>query len=233
MPIQITKLHSDRIGVLSWGNNRIASGSKDCIIHLGDPRSNSYNVKLKDHTGEVCGLKWSFNDQHLASGGDDNKLLVWNIKYLKLPTMNCQGHSAAVRGIAWSPHQKDVFASGGGSADGHIRFWDVFQNKSLKGIKTGSQVCNLLWSKNINEVISTHNTGEICLWNYPSRTEVASFIGHEQRILYMALSHDGQKIMTGAGAPCETLRIWNIAPSSKLIKRENLKFSYPCSFVIR
>ncbi|EKU20616.1 hypothetical protein NGA_2118100, partial [Nannochloropsis gaditana CCMP526] len=27
---------------------------------------------------EVCGLRWSFDECHLASGGNDNKLYVWN-----------------------------------------------------------------------------------------------------------------------------------------------------------
>lgn len=27
---------------------------------------------------QVCGLKWSFDDKQLASGGNDNKLLIWN-----------------------------------------------------------------------------------------------------------------------------------------------------------
>lgn len=31
-----------------------------------------------DGTQEVCGLKWSFDDKQLASGGNDNKLFIWN-----------------------------------------------------------------------------------------------------------------------------------------------------------
>lgn len=27
---------------------------------------------------QVCGLKWSPDDRELASGGNDNQLLVWN-----------------------------------------------------------------------------------------------------------------------------------------------------------
>lgn len=29
-------------------------------------------------THQVCGLKWSFDDKQLASGGNDNKLFIWN-----------------------------------------------------------------------------------------------------------------------------------------------------------
>lgn len=35
--------------------------------------------ELRGHRQEVCGLKWSFDEKYLASGGNDNKLLVWDL----------------------------------------------------------------------------------------------------------------------------------------------------------
>lgn len=40
---------------------------------------NNIVSKLVGHKQEVCGLKWSFDDQQLASGGNDNKLYIWNM----------------------------------------------------------------------------------------------------------------------------------------------------------
>ena len=34
----------------------------------------------------------------------------------------------------------------------HIRFWNTVNNMHLSSIDTGSQVCNLVWSKNLNEI---------------------------------------------------------------------------------
>ena len=53
---------------------------------------------------QVCGLKWSPDHQHLASGGNDNKLLVWNLSSVS-PLQQYTEHTAAVKAIAWSPHQ--------------------------------------------------------------------------------------------------------------------------------
>ena len=39
--------------------------------------------KLVGHRQEVCGLKWSPDNQYLASGGNDNKLFVWNASSLQ------------------------------------------------------------------------------------------------------------------------------------------------------
>lgn len=32
---------------------------------------------LNSHTQEVCGLEWSLDGRHLASGGNDNLVNVW------------------------------------------------------------------------------------------------------------------------------------------------------------
>jgi WD40 repeat protein len=49
-------------------------------------------------------------------------------------------HTAAVKAIAWSPHQHGLLASGGGTADRCIRFWNTSTNTMLNCVDTGSQV---------------------------------------------------------------------------------------------
>lgn len=49
-------------------------------------------------------------------------------------------HSAAVRALAWSPHRNGLLVSGGGTADRHLRFWDILTGQQLQWICTGSQV---------------------------------------------------------------------------------------------
>jgi cell division cycle 20-like protein 1 (cofactor of APC complex) len=94
------------------------------------------------HRQEVCGLKWSFDDKMLASGGNDNKLFIWEAQQGRPtePLCRFEDHTAAVKAVAWSPHQHGLVASGGGTADRHIRFWNANSNLPLHKIDTGSQV---------------------------------------------------------------------------------------------
>ena len=80
----------------------------------------------------------------------------------------------------------------------------------IKEVDTGSQVCNLSWSKNSDEIISTHgySQNQIVIWKYPRMEQVVSLTGHTFRVLYLAMSPDGQTVVTGAGD--ETLRFWKI-----------------------
>jgi len=65
---------------------------------------------------KVCGLKWSPDMQYLASGGNDNQLLVWSLRSPR-PVQAYTQHVAAVKAIAWSPHHHGLLVSGGGTAD--------------------------------------------------------------------------------------------------------------------
>ena len=58
--------------------------------------------------------------------------------------------------------------------------------------------------------MSTHgySQNQILVWKYPGLSQVAKLTGHTYRVLYLAMSPDGEAIVTGAGD--ETLRFWNI-----------------------
>ena len=80
----------------------------------------------------------------------------------------------------------------------------------MQYVDTGSQVCNLAWSKHSSELVSTHgySQNQILIWKYPSLAQVAQLTGHSYRVLYLAMSPDGESIVTGAGD--ETLRFWSV-----------------------
>ncbi|RXG70855.1 WD repeat-containing protein fzy-1 [Armadillidium vulgare] len=195
--------HSARVGALAWNADVLSSGSRDRHILQRDVRTPCIvpDRTLIGHRQEVCGLKWSPDSQYLASGGNDNKLFVWNL-HSTTPVQTYTEHSAAVKAIAWSPHHHGLLASGGGTADRNIRFWNTLTGQPMQSVDTGSQVCNLAWSKHASEL------NQILVWRYPSLAQVAKLTGHSYRVLYLAMSPDGEAIVTGAGD--ETLRFWNV-----------------------
>ena len=216
--ISTFKGHSSRVGVVSWNRNLISSGSKDYTIITRDTRlkdtDDNIIKKFLGHQQEVCGLKWSFDGSQLASGGNDNNLMVWSLHSNK-PLMLNNDHSAAVKAIAWSPHQHNILASGGGTADRTIRFWNTTNFEPIFKVDTGSQVCNLVFSKSSNELVSTHgySLNQINVWKLPNMQKIKTLTGHSFRVLYLSLSPDGQSIVTGAGD--KTLKFWNIFPPFK------------------
>ncbi|XP_065569786.1 fizzy-related protein homolog isoform X2 [Artemia franciscana] len=209
--VRVLEGHTARVGALAWNGDMLSSGSRDRSILQRDTRISPQFTerRLAAHRQEVCGLKWSPDNQYLASGGNDNKLFVWSLHSLQ-PVQTYTEHIAAVKAIAWSPHHHGILASGGGTADRYIRFWNTLTGQPMQSVDTGSQVCNLAWSKHASELVSTHgySQNQILVWKYPSLSVVAKLTGHSYRVLYLAVSPDGESIVTGAGD--ETLRFWNV-----------------------
>ncbi len=87
----------------------------------------------------------------------------------------------------------------------------------------------------MNEIVSTHGYSDnaIVVWKYPSMKKVTTLTGHSMRVLYLAMSPDGENIVTGAGD--ETLRFWKVFPPTQTIPAENKVQSMidPSSFSIR
>lgn len=148
--------HTNRVGAISWSTSLLSTGSRDKTILQRDLRmSSSFVNRLVGHRQEVCGLKWSPDEQQLCSGGNDNKLLVWN-GHSSEPILKYCDHQAAVKAVAWSPHQHGLLVSGGGTADRTIRFRNTLTGSTVRTVDVGSQVCNLMFSKTLNEMVSTH-----------------------------------------------------------------------------
>jgi len=212
--------HRHRCCALAWNGPVLCSGSRDKSILQRDLRvASMFTSRLAAHRSEVCGLRWSPDGRELASGGNDNMVLVWNARLTGAsgaeaasPMLRFDAHTAAIKALAWSPHSHGLLASGGGTQDKCIRFWNTASGAELEAVDTGSQVCNLAWSKNVDELVSTHgySLNQVVVWRYPAMTKLATLTGHSLRVLYLAVSPDGQTIVTGAGD--ETLRFWSLFP---------------------
>lgn len=131
--------HAARVCSSSWNGSVVATGSKDKSILVRDVRAqNDFSMKLEGHKQEVCGLKWSMHDENqLASGGNDNKLFVWQLGN-KNPLAKFSQHQAAVKAIGWNPLQRGLLATGGGTADQCIRFWNTLTLQPINFINAGS-----------------------------------------------------------------------------------------------
>lgn len=224
--VRVMNGHAARVGSLAWNSHILTSGCRAGQIVHHDVRQRQHLItSINAHSQEVCGLKWSPDGKYLASGGNDNMLYVWpviagqNHSHTQ-PLYTLNQHQAAVKALAWCPWQNNILASGGGTADRTIRFWNCNTGACLNTVDTKSQVCSLLWSSTYKEIISGHGyaQNQLTIWKYPGMTKVAELTGHSSRVLHLAMSPDGTTILS-AGAD-ETLRLWKCFPSDPHKKKE-------------
>ena len=87
------KSHISRVSCLSWNGQILSSGGRDQTIvnhHVGMERAvvNS----MRRHDQEVCGLEWNPEGTVLASGGNDNLLLLWDTHMARNPRHVLERH---------------------------------------------------------------------------------------------------------------------------------------------
>lgn len=168
--------HSARVGASSWNPGQpslLSTGSRDTVVLTHDVRATPRASAVRSyeaHSQEVCGLSWSPDGTELASGGNDNMLCVWEGLSHDKPCHVMEQHTAAVKALAWCPWQPRLLASGGGTADRCIRFWNTATGGCLNCIDTKSQVCAIQWSRHSRELVSSHgfSQNQLTVWSYPS-----------------------------------------------------------------
>jgi cell division cycle 20-like protein 1 (cofactor of APC complex) len=75
--VRIFQSHYNRVACLNFNDNILSSGSKDKrIINFDLRNSKKFAFKFIGHKQEVCGIKWNPDGNILASGGNDNKVLL-------------------------------------------------------------------------------------------------------------------------------------------------------------
>ncbi|XP_065177478.1 cell division cycle protein 20 homolog [Sycon ciliatum] len=209
------RTHGNRVGTLAWNKHILTSGDRCGEIQHHDVRApNHMMASFKGHSQEVCGLKWSPSGNMLASGGNDNTLLLWpgynngGVGFGSGPIHTITEHTAAVKALAWCPFQSHCLASGGGTSDRHIRLWNAQNGRQVASVDTKSQVCGLLWNETYGELISGHGypKNQLTVWRYPQLEQVAELSGHTERILYMSASPDNTTVVSGSAD--ETIRLW-------------------------
>jgi len=234
------RVHHGRIGTMCWSPSGgiLSTGSRDKTIAHRDLRTGvtptDTIARSTGHKQEVCGLRWSPDEQYVASGGNDNKVLVWSKEKLVNPLYKFPEHKAAVKALAWSPHQNGLLATGGGTADRCLKFWDITIGQLKSSIDSGSQICNMVWSVNSDEIVTTHGYSQnhVSVWKCNPLKRIAKLSGHLSRVLYLAMSPDGQAIVTGSGD--ETLRFWQVFPPSVFQTMEEQEWTvYPSQGNIR
>lgn len=209
-----------RVVSISAMDNSFAAGARAGVISLHDMRSKTpIHVLSGAHRLEVCGLQVSPSSLYLASGGNDNRVVIWDLRTLR-PIHRQHDHLAAVKALAWCPWKEHLLATGSGTADKRIRIWNTVNNACVLSMCTSSQVCSLHWSTACSELVSCHGylDNELVVWHYPSMRPIAKVHAHASRILQSCQSADCTTIATAA-TDDEQLKLWSIFPACRGLRK--------------
>lgn len=216
------RVHRGRAGVIAWSQDVLATAGKDGYVVLRKAASPDLLLaRWRAHSADVVGMAWSPDERQLATGGNDNAVHVWDASRASSGhvshTVSCEGHTAAVKALAWCPGTTDKLATAGGTHDQMVRVWNAHTGACLREWSAGAQVCALMWSAVDSTILTCHgfDTHDMALWDASTGECLAKLAGHSARIVYAAQSPTGDVVVTG-GAD-EMLRFWRVfTPACRL-----------------
>ena len=126
------------------------------------------------------------------------------------------GHTADVKGLAWSPDGSKLAAGGFGDAGGiHTRPGEVFvwntENRK-KELDLKGHSCSVMcvaWSPDGSKIASGSADRSVILWDASSGERVRTLCGHSDSVMAVGWSPDGRRLVSGS---CDkTVRVWDAA----------------------
>lgn len=215
--ISQTSDHFTRVSSMDFNDLILSSGAQDGRILNHDLRIMKKINEIFFHNKVVCGLKWNNNGRFLASGGDDKIVSVWDIQNMssETPYKLLDEHNSAIKALSWCPWQNNLLASGGGTSDGCIKFWNIYSGARINNVETHSQITGLVWSSKTKELMSSHHNPDksLVIWKYPNMETIGELCGHTKRVLSISLSHS-QETVASLSAD-QTIRFWDCFKEDK------------------
>ncbi|KAF7692152.1 Anaphase-promoting complex subunit cdc20 [Cucumispora dikerogammari] len=199
---------SSKITVFEVKNQNVFTGSEDKMLRIFDIRNNflkKYNVNcLKYHKLEVTGIAVHKSLELFATGGNDNKVFVFDMRYLNCDnniTNNIDSRSGFIQNIYSS-----IRNIGLNYMNGTNRSTSTYSaNQTVNNRITNNRNINTITNnRNINTNIS--NNKYILSYTHLGAIRGLTFTPHNL-------------LLSGGGSADQTIQIWNLTSLTKLNQR--------------
>jgi uncharacterized caspase-like protein len=160
---------------------------------------------LVGHQGAVWSLAISPDGQILASGSDDRRIKLWDVKGGDL-LKTLPGHGSTVWSVAFSPDGQLV-ASGGGDAS--IQLWSISTGTLVRTLSGhAATVRSLSFTPDGQRVVSGSDDGTIRLWDVRTGKMLRVLTTGTGEVRVVAISPNGKTLVSG-GAEAD-IQVWSL-----------------------
>ncbi|CAZ81408.1 unnamed protein product [Tuber melanosporum] len=187
----------------------LATGAEDKQIRVWDIQNRTIKQTFHGHEQDIYSLDFARNGRHIASGSGDRTVRVWDIESgQNVLTLSIED---GVTTVAISPDGRYVAA---GSLDKSVRVWDAqtgYLVERLEGAEGHKDsVYSVAFAPNGRDLVSGSLDKTIKMWELSaarglmpgggtSRGKcVKTFEGHKDFVLSVALTPDGNWVLSGS-----------------------------------
>lgn len=138
---------------------------------------------------EILGV--SFSARHLAAGGSDSRIVLYDIASWKVAREWKQ--EGGVTAVLFSPDARKLLSVG---MDQSLHLWDVERGEELLTLGAPNETLRALWSRDGSKVVTCGNNQTLRVWNVETGREEKS-VALPQTAYSLAFSADGRFLAAG------------------------------------
>lgn len=185
------------------GTRKIFIGHKDTVWHTAVSRDERHALSASGGFSPASNF-YNKMPTYLplntrSAQSSDNTVRLWDLATGETLRVY-SGHSNTVTAVALSPDERYVISA---SADATIRIWDKDSGQLLRQLSHSAQVLSMALKDDLL-VASDYDfesaASHMMLWNWRTGKEMRCFEGQCDVIHSVAISPDGQWILSGSGA---------------------------------
>jgi len=148
----------------------IALGMQNGQVQIWDFVTGRFSLSFHVNSAAINALCFSRDEIFLASGGDDNLVVLYDVR--RGQAMRLERHKDGVRVLAFAPDDKTIVST---SNDGTILFWSVANHQVLLTLAhDGGPLSSVAFSPDGNLMATSGNDGTARLWPAAKVDEIAA-----------------------------------------------------------
>lgn len=170
-------------------------------------QSESYVMKQQGHYNSMACVSYSPDGQHMATGGDDGKVKLWNTSS-GFCFVTFSDHSSSITGVTFTSTGFVVLSA---SLDGTVRAFDLHRYRNFRTFTSPrpAQFCSVAVDSS-GEVVCAGSSDhfEVYVWSMQTGRLLEVLAGHEGPVSGLSFS-PGQALLASCSWD-RTVRVWDV-----------------------
>ena len=214
-----TLSHTNKVYSVSFSpdSSTLASAGEDKKVILWSLNENLFKI-ITDHDDVIKKMSVSPDGKIFATASNDNTVKLWSFDGKLLQTLK---HPKSVESASFSPNNEFLSSA---SIDGVIKFWRIKDGKLLDSWKESTSVLDIKFNQDGQILATIGDSNIINIWNVSNKKLLQSLTGHNDKILTVNFSPNGQ--ILASGSKDGKIKLWKNSKNWQIFKTlENNNFA--------